>query len=120
MVENAAKRANIHDVIISLPDKYDTRVGERGLMLSGGEKQRVSLARTILKDPPILFFDEATSALDTHNEQSLLANIRNILQGSRKTSIFVAHRLRTIVDAGKKKKKTLLFSFFLTPPFFFF
>ncbi|CAH1756765.1 5806_t:CDS:10 [Entrophospora sp. SA101] len=101
MIENAAKRANIHDVIMTLPDKYDTRVGERGLMLSGGEKQRISLARTILKNPPILFFDEATSALDTHTEQSLLENIRSILRGSQKTSVFVAHRLRTIVDADE-------------------
>ncbi|CAG8468984.1 365_t:CDS:10 [Diversispora eburnea] len=100
-VENAAKRANIHDVIISLPDKYNTKVGERGLMLSGGEKQRVALARTILKDPPILFFDEATSALDIHTEQSLLSNIKNILQSSQKTSIFVAHRLRSIADADE-------------------
>ncbi|RHZ82635.1 hypothetical protein Glove_106g17 [Diversispora epigaea] len=100
-VENAAKRANIHDVIVSLPDKYNTKVGERGLMLSGGEKQRVALARTILKDPPILFFDEATSALDIHTEQSLLSNIKNILQSSQKTSIFVAHRLRSIADADE-------------------
>jgi ATP-binding cassette, subfamily B (MDR/TAP), member 7 len=85
---------------MSLPDKYETRVGERGLMLSGGEKQRVALARAILKDPPIIFFDEATSALDTHTEQSLLSNIRNILQESRKTSMFVAHHLNSIADAG--------------------
>ncbi|CAI2170554.1 17908_t:CDS:10 [Funneliformis geosporum] len=98
-VESAAKRARIHDVIMSLPKKYETRVGERGLMISGGEKQRVALARTILKDPPIIFFDEATSALDTHTEQSLLSNIRSFLQGSNKTSMFVAHRLRSIADA---------------------
>ncbi|KAG9300699.1 hypothetical protein G9A89_023497 [Geosiphon pyriformis] len=98
-VEAAAKRAEIHDAIMKLPEKYETRVGERGLMLSGGEKQRIALARTILKNPPIFFFDEATSALDTHTEQSLLANIRSILQESGKTSIFVAHRLRSISDA---------------------
>ncbi|CAG8631368.1 4012_t:CDS:10, partial [Ambispora leptoticha] len=98
-IEAAAKRANIHDVIMSLPEKYETRVGERGLMLSGGEKQRVALARTILKNPHILFFDEATSALDSHTEQSLLANIKNILQETGKTSIFVAHRLRSIADS---------------------
>ncbi|CAG8507138.1 138_t:CDS:10 [Acaulospora colombiana] len=100
-VELAAKKANIHDVIMSLPDKYNTKVGERGLMLSGGEKQRIALARTILKDPPILFFDEATSALDIHTEQTLLSNIKSILQESRKTSIFVAHRLRSIADADE-------------------
>ncbi|CAG8490886.1 17826_t:CDS:10 [Funneliformis caledonium] len=100
-VESAAKRARIHDVIMSLPNKYETRVGERGLMISGGEKQRVALARTILKDPPIIFFDEATSALDTHTEQSLLSNIRSLLQGSNKTSMFVAHRLRSIADADE-------------------
>jgi ABC transporter ATM len=85
---------------MSLPDKYKTLVGERGLMLSGGEKQRIALARTILKDPPIIFFDEATSALDTHTEQSLLSNIRSILQESQKTSMFVAHHLSSIADAG--------------------
>ncbi|CAG8464489.1 6356_t:CDS:10, partial [Acaulospora morrowiae] len=97
----AAKKANIHDVIMSLPDKYETKVGERGLMLSGGEKQRIALARAILKNPPILFFDEATSALDIHTEQSLLSNIRSILQESQKTSIFVAHRLRSIADSDE-------------------
>jgi ATP-binding cassette subfamily B (MDR/TAP) protein 7 len=85
---------------MSLPDKYETRVGERGLMLSGGEKQRVALARTILKDTPIIIFDEATSALDTYTEQSLLSNIRSILQESQKTSMFVAHHLSSIADAG--------------------
>ncbi|CAB4481591.1 ATP-binding cassette sub-family B member 7, mitochondrial isoform X5 [Rhizophagus irregularis DAOM 181602=DAOM 197198] len=100
-VESAAKRARIHNVIMSLPDKYKTLVGERGLMLSGGEKQRIALARTILKDPPIIFFDEATSALDTHTEQSLLSNIRSILQESQKTSMFVAHHLSSIADADK-------------------
>ncbi|CAG8808020.1 35944_t:CDS:10 [Gigaspora margarita] len=100
-VEYAAKRAQIHDVIQALPDKYNTRVGERGFMISGGEKQRVALARTILKDPPILFFDEATSALDTHTEQSILVNIRSILQEKSKTSMFVAHRLRSILDADE-------------------
>ncbi|RUP47137.1 P-loop containing nucleoside triphosphate hydrolase protein [Jimgerdemannia flammicorona] len=98
-VHDAARRAQIHDVIMSLPDKYETKVGERGLMLSGGEKQRVSLARTILKNPPILFFDEATSALDTHTEQALLANIRSILHDSKSTSMHVAHRLKTVADA---------------------
>ncbi|KAI9277622.1 P-loop containing nucleoside triphosphate hydrolase protein [Sporodiniella umbellata] len=98
-VENAAKRARIHNVIMSLPEKYDSRVGERGLMLSGGEKQRISLARTILKKPRILFLDEATSALDTHTEQSLLANFRSILKETQMTSLHIAHRLRTIADA---------------------
>ncbi|RKP25377.1 iron-sulfur clusters transporter atm1 [Syncephalis pseudoplumigaleata] len=98
-VMHAAQRAQIHHVIERLPDGYQTRVGERGLMISGGEKQRVALARTILKDPPILFFDEATSALDTHTEQSILANIRSLLDEKHCTSVFIAHRLRTISDA---------------------
>ncbi|RKP05127.1 iron-sulfur clusters transporter ATM1, mitochondrial [Thamnocephalis sphaerospora] len=98
-VTAAARDAHIHSVVEKLPEKYDTRVGERGLMLSGGEKQRVALARTILKNPPILFFDEATSALDTHTEQSILANIRGILHDRQCTSVFIAHRLRTISDA---------------------
>jgi ABC transporter ATM len=104
-VYQAAKRARIHDVIMTLPEKYESKVGERGLMLSGGEKQRISLARTILKKPHILFLDEATSALDTHTEQSLLANFRSILRETSMTSLHIAHRLRTIADAGKLKKK---------------
>ncbi|RCH94080.1 Iron-sulfur clusters transporter atm1, mitochondrial [Rhizopus azygosporus] len=98
-VYDAAKRARIHDTIMELPDKYESKVGERGLMLSGGEKQRISLARTILKKPHILFLDEATSALDTHTEQSLLANFRSILRETGMTSLHIAHRLRTIADA---------------------
>lgn len=97
----AAKRAQIHDAIMKLPDQYETKVGERGLMLSGGEKQRVALSRAILKNSPIMFFDEATSALDTHTEQGLLSNIRSVLHEKGGTSMFVAHRLRTIADAGK-------------------
>ncbi|KAI8970973.1 P-loop containing nucleoside triphosphate hydrolase protein [Pilobolus umbonatus] len=100
-VYHAAKRAHIHDVIMSLPDKYESNVGERGLMLSGGEKQRISLARTILKEPKILLLDEATSALDTHTEQSLLANFRSILRDTNMTSLHIAHRLRTIADADE-------------------
>jgi ABC transporter ATM len=110
-VYEAAKRARIHDTIMTLPEKYNSTVGERGLMLSGGEKQRISLARTILKRPKILFLDEATSALDTHTEQSLLANFRSILRESSMTSLHIAHRLRTIADAGKydilQKRKTM-------------
>jgi ABC transporter ATM len=95
----AAKRARIHDIIESLPEGYDTKVGERGMMISGGEKQRLAVSRLILKDPPLLFFDEATSALDTHTEQTLLANINSILKEKRRTSVFIAHRLRTIYDS---------------------
>ncbi|KAG0016597.1 Iron-sulfur clusters transporter atm1, mitochondrial [Entomortierella chlamydospora] len=97
----AAKKAQIHDAIMRLPDQYETKVGERGLMLSGGEKQRVALSRAILKNSPIMFFDEATSALDTHTEQGLLANIRTVLHERGGTSMFVAHRLRTIADADE-------------------
>ncbi|KAF9283784.1 Iron-sulfur clusters transporter atm1, mitochondrial [Linnemannia elongata] len=100
-VIQAAKRAQIHDAIMKLPDQYETKVGERGLMLSGGEKQRVALSRAILKNSPIMFFDEATSALDTHTEQGLLSNIRSVLHEKGGTSIFIAHRLRTIADADE-------------------
>lgn len=98
-VHEAARRAHIHDRIESWPHGYATKVGERGLMISGGEKQRLAVSRLILKDPPLLFFDEATSALDTHTEQALMANINEILRDKARTSVFVAHRLRTIYDA---------------------
>lgn len=98
-VEAAAKRAKMHDMVSSWPDGYDTMVGERGMMISGGEKQRLAVARLLLKDPPLLFFDEATSALDTHTEQGLLQNINSILKEKKRTSVFVAHRLRTIYDS---------------------
>ncbi|RKF54433.1 Iron-sulfur clusters transporter atm1, mitochondrial [Erysiphe neolycopersici] len=100
-IEVAAQRAEIHETISRFPEGYNTMVGERGMMLSGGEKQRIAIARIILKDPPILFFDEATSALDTHTENALLHNINSILRDKSKTSIFVAHRLRTIFDCDK-------------------
>lgn len=98
-VRDAARRAHIHDKIESWPHGYQTKVGERGLMISGGEKQRLAVSRLILKDPPLLFFDEATSALDTHTEQALMANINEVLREKQRTSLFVAHRLRTIYDA---------------------
>lgn len=98
-VIEAADRAKIHDIIQGFPDGYDTKVGERGLMISGGEKQRLAVSRLLLKDPPLLFFDEASSALDTHTEQALMANINGILKDKERTSVFVAHRLRTIFDA---------------------
>ncbi|KAI0189123.1 iron-sulfur cluster transporter ATM1 [Xylaria flabelliformis] len=95
----AARRARIHDIIAGWPQGYDTKVGERGMMISGGEKQRLAVSRLLLKDPPLLFFDEATSALDTHTEQTLMQNINSILREKARTSVFVAHRLRTIYDA---------------------
>ncbi|KAF2495630.1 P-loop containing nucleoside triphosphate hydrolase protein [Lophium mytilinum] len=98
-VRAAAKKAHIHHSIQQFPDGYDTMVGERGMMISGGEKQRLAVSRLILKDPPLLFFDEATSALDTYTEQSLLAHINSILKEKSRTSVFVAHRLRTIYDS---------------------
>ncbi|KAH0845596.1 iron-sulfur clusters transporter atm1, mitochondrial [Fonsecaea monophora] len=97
-VKSAAKRAHIFDLIERLPAGWNTMVGERGMMISGGEKQRLAVARLILKDPPLLFFDEATSALDTYTEQTLLQNINSILKEKGRTSVFVAHRLRTIFD----------------------
>ncbi|NBO77125.1 MAG: ABC transporter ATP-binding protein/permease [Betaproteobacteria bacterium] len=96
-VEAAARAARIHDFIASTPKGYETMVGERGLKLSGGEKQRVAIARTLLKDPPILIFDEATSALDSANERAIQAELRNAAQG--KTTLVIAHRLSTVVDA---------------------
>ena len=96
-IEQAAKLAHIHEFILAMPDGYDTVVGERGLKLSGGEKQRVAIARTILKNPAILLFDEATSALDTHTEREIQSNLREVSRGH--TTLVIAHRLSTIVDA---------------------
>ncbi|MFT4714858.1 MAG: ABC-type transport system involved in Fe-S cluster assembly fused permease/ATPase subunit [Paracoccaceae bacterium] len=93
----AAKAAKIHDFVMGLPDGYDTTVGERGLKLSGGEKQRVGIARTLLKNPPILLLDEATSALDTETERDIQDSLREMGQG--RSVITIAHRLSTIVDA---------------------
>src|SRR4051812_24959343 len=96
-VEEAARAARIHDFIASTPRGYQTMVGERGLKLSGGEKQRVAIARTLLKNPPILIFDEATSALDSANERAIQAEIKSAAQN--KTTLVIAHRLSTVVDA---------------------
>ncbi len=96
-VEQAAKAAHIHDFIAATPKGYDTMVGERGLKLSGGEKQRVAIARTLLKNPPILIFDEATSALDSANERAIQAELQSAAQN--KTTLVIAHRLSTVVDA---------------------
>jgi ABC-type transport system involved in Fe-S cluster assembly fused permease/ATPase subunit len=98
-IEHAARLAQVHGFIASLPDGYDTRVGERGLKLSGGEKQRVAIARTILKDPRILILDEATSALDTRTEQDIQAALRAVAQ--HRTTLVIAHRLSTVVDADE-------------------
>ena len=96
-VERAARLARIHDFIVSTPDGYRTVVGERGLKLSGGEKQRVAIARTVLKNPPILVLDEATSALDSATEREIQHNLRELARG--RTTLCIAHRLSTIVDA---------------------
>jgi ATP-binding cassette subfamily B protein len=96
-VHQAARAARIHDFITAMPKGYETLVGERGLKLSGGEKQRVAIARTLLKDPPILIFDEATSALDSNNERAIQAQLRSAAQN--KTTLVIAHRLSTVVDA---------------------
>ncbi|NML12923.1 ATP-binding cassette domain-containing protein [Sphingobium sp. AR-3-1] len=98
-IEAAAKAASIHDFILSLPKGYDTRVGERGLKLSGGEKQRVAIARTLLKDPPVLVLDEATSALDSRTETEIQTVLRDISR--KRTTLVVAHRLSTVVDADE-------------------
>ncbi len=98
-IEAAAKAARIHDFIMSLPEGYETKVGERGLKLSGGEKQRVGIARTLLKNPPILLLDEATSALDTQTERDIQESLREMGQG--RTVIMIAHRLSTVADADE-------------------
>ncbi len=98
-VEEAARGAAIHGFIASTPDQYATKVGERGLKLSGGEKQRVAIARTLLKNPPILILDEATSALDSRTEAEIQATLKAIAE--RRTTIVIAHRLSTVVDADE-------------------
>jgi ATP-binding cassette subfamily B protein len=98
-IEEAARGASIHDFILSLPDGYESQVGERGLKLSGGEKQRVAIARTLLKDPPILILDEATSALDSRTEAAIQETLQSVT--ARRTSIVIAHRLSTVVDADQ-------------------
>ena len=98
-VEAAAKAAKIHDFIMSLPDGYEAKVGERGLKLSGGEKQRVGIARTLLKNPPILVLDEATSALDTQTERDIQDSLQ--LMGQGRSVVTIAHRLSTIADSDR-------------------
>jgi ATP-binding cassette subfamily B protein len=98
-IEHAARMAHVHEFIMAMPDGYQTLVGERGLKLSGGEKQRVAIARTVLKDPAILLLDEATSALDSHTEQEIQKNLREIARG--RTTLCIAHRLSTVVDADE-------------------
>ncbi len=98
-VEEAARLAQVHDFVMALPDGYNTRVGERGLKLSGGEKQRVAIARTILKGPKILLFDEATSALDTHTEREIQTALEQV--SADRTTLVIAHRLSTVVNADE-------------------
>jgi len=99
MIEQAARDAALTPLIGRLPDRYQTEVGERGLKLSGGEKQRVAIARTLVKNPPILLLDEATSALDSRTEQEILGTLKRIAKG--RTTIAIAHRLSTIADADR-------------------
>jgi ATP-binding cassette subfamily B protein len=96
-VEEAARLAHLHDFIMTLPEGYETRVGERGVKLSGGEKQRVSIARAVIKRPRIYVFDEATSSLDTRTERQILQNLREI--SCHSTTLVIAHRLSTVVHA---------------------
>ena len=95
----AARSAHLSEFIELLPDGYDTRVGERGLKLSGGEKQRVAIARALLKNPPILIFDEATSALDSKTEQAIQAELEEVAIG--RTTLVIAHRLSTVMNADQ-------------------
>ena len=98
-IEAAARAAHIHDFIVAQPLGYDTVVGERGLKLSGGEKQRVAIARTLLKNPPILIFDEATSALDSKTEKAIQAELEQVAVG--RTTLIIAHRLSTVMNADE-------------------
>ena len=98
-VEEVARLARIHDFISGLPDGYETKVGERGLKLSGGEKQRVAIARTMLKRPRILLFDEATSSLDSRTEQEIQKSLDEVSRG--RTTLVIAHRLSTVVNADE-------------------
>jgi ATP-binding cassette subfamily B protein len=98
-VEDAARSARIHELIASLPEGYDTVVGERGYRFSGGEKQRMAIARTILRNPPVLVLDEATSSLDTQTEAAVQAELEALAQG--RTTITIAHRLSTVRDADQ-------------------
>jgi ATP-binding cassette subfamily B protein len=98
-IDAASRAAQLHDFVVALPKGYETNVGERGLKLSGGEKQRVAIARTLLKDPPILILDEATSALDSRNEQAIQGALR--LVAANRTALVIAHRLSTVADAAQ-------------------
>jgi ATP-binding cassette subfamily B protein len=98
-IEQAARTARIHDLIASLPEGYDTVVGERGYRFSGGEKQRIAIARTILRNPPVLVLDEATSSLDTQTEHAVQAELERLAEG--RTTITIAHRLSTVRDADQ-------------------
>ncbi|HVT34560.1 MAG TPA: ATP-binding cassette domain-containing protein, partial [Nevskiaceae bacterium] len=98
-VERAARLAHLDSFIAHLPQGYDTVVGERGLKVSGGEKQRIAIARALLKNPAIMIFDEATSSLDSHSERAILGALREVAQ--HRTTLVIAHRLSTITDADE-------------------
>jgi ATP-binding cassette, subfamily B, bacterial len=98
-IEAAARAAQIHELIATLPDGYDTVVGERGYRFSGGEKQRIAIARTVLRNPPILVLDEATSSLDTQTERAVQDALERLAEG--RTTIAIAHRLSTVRDADQ-------------------